>query len=348
MVRRQGNWHVLYFVGLVASLAAFAPARAAVYLVGPDEALNAPSKAARVVHSGDTVRIKPKPGGYYDCAIWRADDLTIEGIGDDVRITDMTCHGKAIFVAVGNRITIRNLTFARARVPDGNGAGIRAEGMDLRVEHSRFIDNESGILAANSARSRIFLESSQFTDNGSCVPEHCSDAIAVGHIAELVVSDCRISGTRGGDAIRSLAERTILTANHIDDGNGGTAAFLVELPSGGSLDMRQNVLQRGPRRSGQRAIVRLMQGIGASAVDSLSFTANTVRNDTGAPLAFVLNWTGTSMRLLDNHLPQDVTPESNSGYGWFLTKSAIHHGIAFAHNGLAIAKALARTIYHHL
>ena len=350
VIRRQENRHLLYLVSLAASLAAFVPSGtlAAVYLVGPDEALNAPSQAARVVKSGDTVLIKPKPGGYYDCAIWRADDLTIEGVGDDVRLTDMTCQGKAIFITAGNRIIVRNLTFARARVPDRNGAGIRAEGMDLRVEHSRFVNNESAILATNSARSHITLKDSQFTDNGSCGPNRCSDAIAAGHIAELSVSDCHISGTRGGDAIRSLAEQTTLIANHIEDGQSGTAHFLVELPSGGSLDMRRNVLERGPRQSGQKAVVRIMQGVGASAVASLALSANTVRNDTRAPLVFVVNWTRTTARMQENHLPSDVTPSSSSGYWWFLTKSAIHRSIALAHDGLAMAKTLARKIHHHL
>ena len=63
-------------------------------------------------------------------------------------LSDKSCGGKAIFITLGSDITIRNLTFARARVPDRNGAGIRAEGRNLTVEHSRFIDNENGILAA--------------------------------------------------------------------------------------------------------------------------------------------------------------------------------------------------------
>ena len=43
----------------------------------------------------------------------------------------------------GSDITIRNLTFQRARVPDKNGAGIRAEGGNLTIEHSRFLNNEN-------------------------------------------------------------------------------------------------------------------------------------------------------------------------------------------------------------
>jgi hypothetical protein len=43
--------------------------------------------------------------------------------------------GKDLFVTDGNDITIRVLTLTRARVPDGNGAGIRAEGGDLTVQN---------------------------------------------------------------------------------------------------------------------------------------------------------------------------------------------------------------------
>jgi hypothetical protein len=335
--------HLWCFVCLIAILAAVAPDRsfATVYRVGPDEALNTPSQAARIVRSGDTVQIEPMPGGYYDCAIWHADDLTIEGVGNDVRLTDTTCQGKAIFITTGKHITIRNLTFARARVPDRNGAGIRAEGEDLRVEHSRFINNESGVLAASSPNSQITIRDSQFIANGTCGSGHCADAIAVGDVARLTVVNCEISGTKGGDAIRSLAVHTRLIVNHLEDGAKGTAAYLVEVPAGGSLEMESNVLERGLLPSDPSVAVRVMEGFGARAVKTLAFSGNTLRNDTHAPLTFVLNWTGTAARLENNHLLQDVTPVSSAGYLWFQTKSAIHRS-------LAAAKALARAIRHRL
>lgn len=330
------------FVCVVAMSAALAPAHAfaTVYRVGPNEALKTPSQAARIVQSGDTVQIEPMPGGYYDCAIWQADDLTIEGIGNDVRLTDRTCDGKAIFVTVGNRITVRNITFARARVPDGNGAGIRAEGADLRIEDSRFVNNESGILAASSPNSNITIRDSHFIANGICRSGHCAAAIAVDGIARLTVVNCDISDTKGGDAISTLAAHTELIDNHIEDGSKGTAAYLVELPAGGSLEMNNNVLDRGPLPPDPGVAVRVMEGVGANAVKTLTFSGNTLRNDTHAPLTFVLNWTGTTARMQNNHLPQDATPVSSSGYLWFLTKSSIHRG-------LTAAKELVRAVHHH-
>jgi hypothetical protein len=323
--------------------ATLAPAHAfaAIYRVGPDEALKMPSQAARVVHSGDTVQIEPMPGGYYDCAVWQADDLTIEGIGSDVRLTDTTCQGKAIFVTVGKRITVRNITFARARVPDWNGAGIRVEGEDLRIEYSRFIDNESGILAASSPNSHITIRDSQFIANGTCRSDRCAGAIAVDKIARLMVIHCDISDTKGGDAISTLAAQTELIDNHIEDGAKGTAAYLVELPAGGSLKMENNVLGRGPLPSGTSVAVRVMEGVGANVVKTLTFSDNTLKHDTHAPLTFVLNWTGTTARMQNNRLPQDATAVSSSGYLWFLTKSSILRS-------LTATKALARAMHRHL
>ena len=92
--------------------------------VGPDQEFKAPSKAIAAAADGDVVEIAPVKDGYFDCAVLRANHLTVEGKGADVVLTDKTCEGKAIFVTAGNDITIRNITFTRARVPDGNGAGI--------------------------------------------------------------------------------------------------------------------------------------------------------------------------------------------------------------------------------
>src|SRR3954451_3627054 len=141
------NGPALLFLAI--GLLAAASTNADTLLVGADHELKVPSAAAAVVHAGDTVVIEP--GEYFDCAIWRANGLTIEGKSDGVAITDKACAGKALFVVDGDDITIRNITFTRGRVPDGNGAGIRAEGANLRIERGRFINNENGILSSESS-----------------------------------------------------------------------------------------------------------------------------------------------------------------------------------------------------
>ncbi len=120
---------------------------------------------------GDVIRIAP--GEYTDCAIWRASRLTIEGTGAGAVLANKSCAGKGIFIIQGNDTTVRNLTFAHAAVPDHNGAGIRVEGRNLTVEHSRFIDNENGILAGVIANSTIRIIDSEFRGNGKCDPTLC-------------------------------------------------------------------------------------------------------------------------------------------------------------------------------
>ena len=211
----------------------------------------------------------------------------------------------------------------------------------MRIENSHFIDNESGVLAASSPNSNITIRDSHFIANGSCRSGHCAAAIAVDHIARLSVLNCTISDTKGGDAISTLAAHTELIDNHIEDGVNGTAAYLVDLPAGGSLEMNNNVLERGPLPAASSVAVRVMEGVGTDAVKTLTFSGNTLKNDTHGSLTFVLNWTGTTARMQNNHLPQDTTPASSSGYLWFLTKSSIHRG-------LTAAKALARAVRHQM
>ena len=78
--------------------------------VGEGKEFAAPSDAAAAAQDGDRVEIHP--GSYFDCAVWRASNLTIAGIGaaDKVVVTDKSCQGKALFVTVGNAIEVRNLT----------------------------------------------------------------------------------------------------------------------------------------------------------------------------------------------------------------------------------------------
>jgi pectate lyase len=134
--------------------------------VGPTRDLKLPSQAITRASPGETILIDP--GIYTDCAIVKASNITIAGSGAGVVLTDKTCGGKAILVTRGDSITIRNLTLQHARVPDGNGAGIRSEGLHLMVDGVRFLDNETGILAGAKSGATIRVLNSNFERNGTC------------------------------------------------------------------------------------------------------------------------------------------------------------------------------------
>ena len=136
--------------------------------VGADKEFKQPSAAIGVAKPGDVVSIQP--GEYFDCAIVHTGNLTIQGVGDPskVLITDKACAGKGILVIDGDGDTVRNLTLTRARVPDGNGAGIRNEAPNLTVDRVMFVNNQNGILSTPSTPGTMRVVGSTFDRNGYC------------------------------------------------------------------------------------------------------------------------------------------------------------------------------------
>jgi hypothetical protein len=196
-------------------------------MVEQGQAYGAPSQVARVVRPGDTIKIAP--GTYYDCAVWQTNNITIEGAGPGVVLTDTTCQGKAIFVIYANDVTVKNITFQRARVPDGNGAGIRVEGINLTIENSKFINNQDGILASDNRTSSMIIRNSEFDHNGACIRD-CAHGLYVGQIALLRVEHSRFFDTQVAHHIKSRAMRTELIDNHIEDGRMEQLATKLTFP----------------------------------------------------------------------------------------------------------------------
>ena len=274
-------------------------AQAATLQVGPGRAFDRPSAAARAAQDGDSIAIDP--GEYYDCAVWTANRLTIAGTGPGVLITDTTCQGKALFITRGEDITIHNLGFARARVPDRNGAGIRAEGRNLTVESSRFTNNETGLLDAGQPGSTLRIIDCDFTANGGRDSTTPSPALLVSGGTALLVERSRFADSRGGAHILSAAGRTELHDTSIEDGEPGVRDALVVL-YGGSLLMENTTLRRGTNEARVNAAVHAYGGAG-----TLALRGNTLVNASSRPAALLLDWTGGEASFSGNTLqPGDV------------------------------------------
>lgn len=283
---------------------------AAILEVGPNRPLTVPSEAARIAQDGDTIAIDA--GDYIDCAVWTQRDLVIEGKGRGAVIRRRVCDGKGVFVTVGDRITLRNLTFAEARAPSHNGAGIRAEGRDLTVRNCRFIDNENGILSAPAPDSTILVTRSEFRGNGTC-ESACAHAIYAGEIGLLRVERSRFSDTRQGHDIKSRARRTEVMDNVIEDGTDGSSSYLIDIPNGGATLIRGNRMAKGPHSDNPGTAI----SIGAEGVSNptpwILVRNNRFINRQPVHTVFVRNFTGTEARLTGNVLRGDVTPLDGPG-----------------------------------
>lgn len=289
-------------------LLAFAPAQAETIAVGPERAIKLPSLALRSASEGDTIAIDE--GEYYDCLRVNIAGLTIEGGGAGAVLTDTTCDGKAIIVAAADRLTLRNLTLQRARVPDGNGAGIRAEGRGLTVEKLRFINNQAGLLGADNPASIIIIRDSRFEGNGQCDGARCVPAIVVGVATKLRIERSQITGTRDAHQIVSSARSTEIVGSLIEDGARGSASLQLFLPAGGSLLLEENVFQKGPRSGNLRAAVLIDGGAGAV----FAARRNRFINQTGQSVPFILNWSDGSPVLQGNAVEPVGDEVSTSGY----------------------------------
>ena len=292
--------------------AALAPTRAATLEVGPDKTFKQPSQAIAAAHDGDTVLIAA--GQYFDCAIVRTPNLTIAGSAPDgaAVLTDKTCGGKGMLVTDANNITVRNLTLTRARVPDGNGAGIRAEAVNLTVDRVRFINNQNGILANAVPDSTITIRNSLFERNGTC-EQACAHGIYISHIKEVRVENSTFVGTKQGHHIKSRAARTEVIGCDISDGPEGTGSYEIDVPNGGTLVARNNRIEKGPKAENHAAVIILGEEGVTQPTPEIVIENNTFRNAGNFPTIFVVNDTATEAMLKGNKLTGQVKPLRGDG-----------------------------------
>jgi len=280
-------------------------------MVGQNQIYKMPSQAAAVARDGDHIEIQP--GEYFDCAVWRPNDLVIEGTGSGVVITDKTCMGKGIFVVSGNNTTIRNLTLARARVADMNGAGIRLDSGNLTVDSVRFINNQNGILGGIPGTS-VNITNSYFEKDGYCGTDSgCAHAIYINNVDLLKVKGTKFINTQMGHSVKSRALRTEISECNISDGPDGTSSYLIDIPNGGALIVSDNVLEKGPKSQNHNAAIEVgAEGI-THQTQQILIQNNIFVNDGDFTTTFFWNVTATEAKLKNNKLSGEVIPLKGDG-----------------------------------
>lgn len=291
--------------GLVAAVAlAASPAGARTLTVGDGRDYKLPSEAIAAAHDGDTVLIGP--GNYFDCAIVRSNDLIIAGDGDGAAMTDKVCEEKALLVLRGNNVTIRNLSLRRARVPDGNGAGIRLESPNLTVERVRFDNDQVGILSG-SGGGAVTITDSVF-DQGGVGGDRPKYAIMIGDSAKLRVSGCTFSDLKGG-IVTTAADHSEVVGNTIGLGTGDAEEYptFAVLATDGALVMERNAITISPMAPRTDAAIGLWDS--ATAI----IRNNQMVNKTGQSLALLKDWTWGDPVLQGNQISSGDTLVTSSG-----------------------------------
>ena len=265
--------------------------------VGPGRDLQTPGVAAKMARDGDVVEIDA--ADYFgDVAIWRANNLTIRGVGGRPMLDagGQSAEGKAIWVTKGANITIENVAFLNARVRDKNGAGIRAEGRNLTIRRCLFKSNENGILAANAKDSTILVEHSEFADSGH--GDGRSHGIYVNKVDRFVFRFNYVHDTKVGHHVKTRAEENVIAYNLLYDG-GGNASYAVDLNNPLYALVVGNVIQQA-RSAENSAQVQIGAKV-AQPGGGVWIVNNTVLNDRDGGI-FVFNNSPIEVQVRNNLL----------------------------------------------
>jgi hypothetical protein len=268
--------------------------------------------AAAIAASSDGDVIQVQAGTYTNDFATINTKITIEGVGGMVNLvaTAPPPNGKAILVT-NTDVTLDNIAFSGAKVADGNGAGIRYQAGNLTINDCYFHNNQDGLLAADNPAGSITINNSEFAFNGT--GDGFTHNLYVGKVGTLTINGSYFHDADVGHEIKSRALNTIIENSRISDGPTGTASYSIDLPDGGNVIIKNNIIEQGPK-SQNPAIIHV--GGPAYPGTNIQITNNTIINDLHSSSAVAVL----------NQLTIPVTLTGNDVYG--LTSSQITKGPA--------------------
>jgi hypothetical protein len=154
---------------------------------------------------------------------------------------------------------IENIEFAEAVSTNGNGAGIRAEGLNLAVRNCYVHDNQEGTLSAlNTTSSRIVIEDSELDRDGS--NGGYSHEIYISNIAQLIVRGSYFHHGRVGHLIKSRAQQNEIIANRITDEAEGSGSYEIDPPNGGLNIVVNNLIEQSGLTQNSTMLENALEG----------------------------------------------------------------------------------------
>lgn len=257
-------------------------ASAATLTVGPDKTYKKVSEAVAAAKAGDTIEVDA--GDYVDdISSIKVGDLTIRGVGGrpHLKATVPPPNKKGIFVVEGGvgPVTLENLEFSGSKISEGdgnNGAGVRAQGTDLRVKGCYFHDNQNGILAGDGL---MTVEDSEFAYNGQAGYEH---NIYVGAAPKFVFRGNYSHHARSGHAVKTRALENHIEYNRLMEEADGNGSALIDLPQGGLSFIVGNLIQKGPKAENKNRVI-LYKGEGQTNPDLHLYVAHNTFVNEGSP-----------------------------------------------------------------
>jgi hypothetical protein len=250
---------------------------ATVWQVGPSRTYTIPSAVSVLVNDGDTIEID---AGIYvgDVCAWTKNNLLLKGVGGrpHLKANGNNALGKGTWVLIGNNIRVENIEFSESTVPDMNGAGIRLDGIGLRVINCYFHHNENGILTGNNGGS-IHIDQSEFGFNG--FGDGFSHNIYIGRVDSAIIRFSYFHHANIGHELKSRAAANYILYNRFSNEATGNASREIDLPSGGLSLLMGNIIQQGPNSTNSNMIGYGLEGLVNPAPHEIYLVNNTMVNE---------------------------------------------------------------------
>ena len=298
---------ITLFAALTASLSSFS----ATWYVGPTRTYTTPSQVKLLVADGDSIKID---GGVYlnDPTKWVKKDLKFVGLGTGTNRTIMRWNagdipnGKGIWVfeqlGISDNPSINNIVFDGARVSDGNGgngAGIRYQSSNLKINNCKFVNCQNGILegGAGTALNIISITNTEFENNGyetigGPYSGYEHNIYISGGCDTLYVKNCYFHDPRGEANSLKTRAKTSYIINNIIDENQGQGSWELNIAQGGLCIVVGNVIIQGPN-SINHGIISI--DAANNPINELYFINNTVINKYPVYANCVQNFAGNGM-----------------------------------------------------
>lgn len=210
-------------------------------------------KALAASQPGDTIVLTP--GIYREAALITTPDITIKG-ESGAHFQGVAFNGKAALVVRADNVTIEGIECSGIAVRDRNGACVRIEAKDLIIRDVYFHDNQEGVLGGRGGS--VVIENSRFERNG--YNGGFAHSIYITQVDKFVFRNNHVLSTKDeGQGVKSRAKQTIIEGNVIA-GLDARDSRAIDIPNGGDVVIRNNVLQKGANSSNSEMIGLGLEG----------------------------------------------------------------------------------------
>jgi len=261
----------------------FISTHASTWLIGPNESYKTPYDVRNMVKDGDSVLIEAATYKNHPQVYFGQNGITFLGINGRPRIEAGSAlasntNGKAIFVIGGDEVTVDNIEFANAKVPDNNGAGIRQEGCGLLIQNCFFNSNEMGILGGNYSPCTVTIQHCEFANNGNANNPGFQHNVYINHIDTLIFQfNYSINAIAEGHELKSRAHFNAIRYNFIANVNSEDSRT-IDLPNGGTAVLVGNVIEQGESSVNSNILGYGLEGLSNRSPHNIWVVNNTFIN----------------------------------------------------------------------